>query len=94
MHSNSKADTTKQSIILIHKDMMILEVVKKYPETMSVFIDSKLQCFSCMMSPFETLEEGAIGHGWTQQDLNELVLRLNEKVRERATSCCTTATSR
>lgn len=60
--------------------MMILQVVKIYPETIGVLREAGLQCFNCQMSPFETLEEGALGHGWTPEAVADLVDRLNEYV--------------
>lgn len=66
----------------IDKDMTILDVVRSYPETKDVFVEAGLDCVGCMLSPFETLEEGTTGHGWPREDLNQLIATLNDAVRE------------
>ncbi len=61
----------------ITKDMNIIEVVQKYPETIEVFMYAGMGCFGCHVAQFETVEEGARAHGI---DVDALVDALNEIV--------------
>lgn len=61
----------------ITKDTTIEEVVKKYPETMMVFMKHGLHCVGCHVSAFESIEQGAIAHGI---DTDALVTDLNKVV--------------
>mgnify|MGYP000954531108 CR=1 FL=1 len=61
----------------ITKDMGILEIVQKYPDTVEVFVNSGMGCLGCAASHFENLEQGAMAHGI---DVDELVANLNAVV--------------
>ena len=61
----------------ITKDMNIIEVVQKYPDTIGVFMYAGMGCFSCHVAQFETVEEGAMAHGI---DVDALVEALNEVI--------------
>ncbi len=59
----------------ITKDMNIIEVVQKYPDTAMVFMYAGMGCFGCHVAQFESIEEGALAHG---VDADKLVEALNE----------------
>lgn len=59
----------------ITKDMSIVEVVMKYPDTIEVFMYAGMSCFGCMAAQFETIEQGSEAHGI---DPDALVDALNE----------------
>lgn len=61
----------------ITKDMNIIEVVQKYPDTIGVFMYAGMGCFGCHVAQFETVEQGATAHGI---DVDALVDALNEIV--------------
>jgi len=61
----------------ITKDMNIIEVVQKYPDTIGVFMYAGMGCFGCHVAQFETIEQGATAHGI---DVDALVNALNEVV--------------
>ncbi|MBR2774824.1 MAG: DUF1858 domain-containing protein [Selenomonadaceae bacterium] len=61
----------------ITKDMNIIEVVQRYPDTMMVFMYAGMGCFGCHAAQFETIEEGALAHGI---DVDKLIEALNEVV--------------
>ena len=42
----------------ITKDMNIVEVVQRYPDTMMVFMYAGMGCFGCHAAQFESIEEG------------------------------------
>lgn len=60
----------------ITKEMKIDEVIKKYPETLSVFEKFGIHCISCIAASFESIEQGAVAHGI---NIDKLVEELNNK---------------
>lgn len=61
----------------ITKDMSILEVVQKYPDTVDVFVNAGMGCLGCAAAHFENIEQGAMAHGI---DVDQLVKDLNAVV--------------
>ena len=59
----------------ITKDMILGEVVSKYPKTLEVFMKHGLPCAGCGAAFFETIEQGASSHG---VKLNVLLKDLNK----------------
>jgi hybrid cluster-associated redox disulfide protein len=48
--------------LMINKDMLIGEIVRRHPETLAVFEKYKLTCFECQIADYEALEHGADVH--------------------------------
>ncbi len=61
----------------IRKDMTIGEVVNKYPESATVMLGYGLHCVGCAVNPYETIENGCMGHGMDEETINKLVGDLN-----------------
>ncbi len=61
----------------ITKDMSILEVVQKYPDTVDVFVNAGMGCLGCAAAHFENIEQGAMAHGI---NVDQLVKDLNTVV--------------
>ena len=61
----------------ITKDMSIMEVVQKYPDTIEVFMNSGMGCVGCAAAHFENIEQGALAHGI---DVDGLMKGLNAVV--------------
>ncbi len=61
----------------ITKDMSIMEVVQKYPDTVEVFINAGMGCLGCAAAHFENIEQGAQAHGI---DVDALMEGLNKAV--------------
>ena len=66
------------------KDTIIMDVAKFYPEVIEVFMDYGLHCIGCHISGFETVEEGAMGHGIVGDDFENLMLDAKERIEENA----------
>lgn len=64
---------------MITKDMGIMEVVQKYPQTVEVFASSGMGCLGCAASHFENIEQGALAHGI---DVDKLMEDLNKVAGE------------
>ncbi len=63
----------------ITKEMSIVDVVQKYPQTVQVFRNYGMGCLGCAAARFENIEQGAAAHGI---DANALVADLNKAVSE------------
>lgn len=61
----------------VTKDMGILEIAQKYPESIEVFQKYGLGCLGCAAARFENLEAGARVHGFDPDamvaDINALI---------------------
>jgi len=65
----------------INKDMMLGEIIEKYPETVHVFLSYGLHCIGCHLSPHESLEAGCRVHGMNDDQINKLLSDCNELIK-------------
>jgi hybrid cluster-associated redox disulfide protein len=65
---------------MINKNMSINEVVRKHPETISIFKKFGLGCVGCGAALFENIEQGAEVHGI---DVETLITSLNSIIAKR-----------
>ncbi len=61
----------------ITKDMSIMEVVTKYPDTVPVFMEYGMGCIGCAAAHYENIEQGASAHGI---DVDALIEGLNKVI--------------
>lgn len=59
-----------------------MEIVTFIPEAKKVLAEYGLHCFSCAGSEFETLVEGCATHGFSTEEIDELVDDLNQMLRD------------
>ena len=64
----------------ITKGMKLGEIVRRYPETIEIFMKRGLHCVGCHIASFENLEEGAKAHGMKDKDIEAMVKDLNKKI--------------
>lgn len=62
---------------LVTKEMNILDIVQKYPQSLEVFAKYGLGCIGCAAARFENLEAGAKVHGF---DPDEMVAEINKLI--------------
>jgi hybrid cluster-associated redox disulfide protein len=62
----------------INKDMLIGDLVKKYPDSIGVMLEHGMHCVGCHVATWETIEQGASGHGINAE---KLVEDLNKKLK-------------
>lgn len=58
----------------VTKDMSIIDIVQKYPQSLEVFAKYGMGCIGCAAARFENLEAGAKVHGF---DPDEMVAEIN-----------------
>jgi hybrid cluster-associated redox disulfide protein len=66
----------------ITKDMGIQDVAEKFPEAVSVLMEEGMHCIGCMAARFETLEQGLCAHGKTDQEVKDILLKMNKVISE------------
>ena len=75
MSKSQKGD--KNMAEKVTKDMNILEIAQKHPESIEVFHRYGLGCLGCAAARFENLEAGAKVHGYDPDamvaDINALI---------------------
>lgn len=77
---NKQPIKTSQPHVKIKRDMNLAEVIFKYPQLAEVLLDFGLHCVGCMANSFDTIEMGAKVHGMSDQEIEEMVARLNEVI--------------
>jgi hybrid cluster-associated redox disulfide protein len=61
----------------ISKGMIISEVVDTHPDVIPILIQNGMHCIGCGASMFETLEEGLMGHGMDDGEIDKIIDELN-----------------
>ncbi|EKE00134.1 MAG: hypothetical protein ACD_22C00088G0003 [uncultured bacterium] len=70
-------NTKKQKIT---KDSNLGELVMQWPQTAEVLLDHGLHCVGCIAATFDTIEAGAKVHGLSDEEIAEMIERINEVV--------------
>ncbi len=66
----------------VHKDMTMGEILQKSPSTVEVMQRYGLHCFGCHISTWETLEQGILGHGGTEKEVENMIKEINESIKK------------
>lgn len=74
-------DLEKESIT---KEMNFSEVLEKYPDTAMIMMKYGLHCIGCHVAAFETIEQGCMAHGMTEENLKKMLKEMNEMVKKKS----------
>ena len=66
---------------LVTKEMTMGEIIEKYPFASEVMLSYGLHCVGCHVNPYESLENGALGHGMSDEEIVSLLQELNDLVK-------------
>lgn len=81
-NKKSDGDTGHRSPVtgrpVIYRSMNVAEILALLPDSASLLAQYGLSCFSCSANATETLEDGCRTHGFTDEDLTDLITDLNE----------------
>ncbi len=66
----------------ITKEMMIGDAVSQYPAIADVFLSYGLHCVGCHVNAYETIEQGAMGHGMNEEEVAEMIAEANAYILE------------
>ncbi len=75
-----KQQDKKEDLIVIEKDMNLGDLVIKYPIAAEVLLDYGLHCVGCFANAFDTIEMGARVHGMSDEEIAEMLDRVNEVI--------------
>ncbi len=64
----------------ITKQTLINELIEKNPETISVLMGYGLHCIGCHFSEFDTLENGAMMHGMSEEEIDLMIKDVNKTI--------------
>ncbi len=70
---------------LVSKDMVIGDVLKKYPDVAVIMLEHGLHCVGCHANVFDTIEAGCKVHGLDDETVESLVTEINKFITEEAT---------
>ena len=54
---------TDDDMIPFSSDLIVADVLRRWPATVRVFLDRRMACVGCAMAPFMTLAEAARSYG-------------------------------
>jgi hybrid cluster-associated redox disulfide protein len=80
--SKKEKNEANEALQHIHKDMAMGEIVMRYPETIPVILSHGLHCIGCHVSPYESIEQGSLGHGMSEEEFEMLLKEVNEAAAE------------
>ncbi len=66
----------------VTKDMTMGDIVQKYPAAIEVMLANGLHCIGCHVSYWETLEQGTLGHGISEEQMNKMIDDINKTISE------------
>ena len=66
----------------ITKDMIISEALKQHPKLVEVFFEYGLGCMGCPMSQMESIENGAMAHGLSENEVEDLIKAANKTIED------------
>lgn len=70
------------SKIKVTRDTKISELLADFPQVAKVFTDYNLHCVGCIGSVFDTIAQGALSHGMSEEEIDTLVEDLNLVINE------------
>ena len=66
----------------VHRWMNVLEIAELHPRAGDILAAYGLHCIGCAYSELETLEEGALAHGLTDDDISNILIDLEDLLKE------------
>ncbi len=73
---NHKLKMTNQ--LIFNGSEIIGDILSLMPEAAEILSSHGVSCASCHINAYETLQDGILGHGYDQDDLNSVLADLNE----------------
>ena len=67
----------QETKLLITKDMLVSEIIERYPQVAPILQGYGLHCVGCGMSGFDTLENGIKIHGMDKETFTMLLKDVN-----------------
>ena len=65
------------------KDLLISDAVSLYPEVVPIFMEYGLHCVGCFISDAETIIEGALAHGMSEAEVDNMILDALDEIAKK-----------
>jgi hybrid cluster-associated redox disulfide protein len=75
---SAKPEVSAKNRPVIYKSMNVAEILGLLPDSAPLLAQYGLSCFNCSANTTETLEDGCRTHGFSDEDLQDLITDLNE----------------
>ena len=79
-----KQPATKGTEKFVIKKTLIGEVAGKYPVAVEVMFKYGMHCIGCGMTAYESIEQGCMAHGMSEQDIDKMVDEMNKEIAKAA----------
>ena len=66
----------------ITKQTKINELFQSNPDAAKVLFGAGMGCMGCPMAQQETIEQGCMAHGFSDEEIDELIKRLNKEKKQ------------
>jgi hybrid cluster-associated redox disulfide protein len=66
----------------INKEMTFAEVLNVSPDSAKIMFEYGLHCIGCHLSPYETVDQGGKAHGLTDEQITEMVEKINKIIEK------------
>lgn len=67
----------------ISRQTRLMQIAMQEPDLIAILLEEGMHCIGCPASAFESLEEGCRAHGFNEEKINRIVLKLNTKLQEK-----------
>lgn len=67
----------------INKEMGFSEVLQTYPQTAPIMLKYGLHCIGCHAAAFETIEQGCMAHGMSEEDIQKMIKEMNKALEKK-----------
>ena len=64
----------------ITKEILIEDLVKEYPVSVTFLREKGIRCLACGEPIWGTLEEAALSKGFSDEEIEQIVYELNERL--------------
>lgn len=75
MPKKKKVKPTKERL---SGDITIAHALEKFPQIGPILAQYGVHCIGCHISGYESLEEGLMAHGFTEEDIDSILKEMNE----------------
>ncbi len=67
--------------VKVGKDMLIEELIEKYPESVKFLSEKGIRCIMCGEPIWGTLEEACVEKNFDNEKIDSIILELNELIK-------------
>lgn len=64
----------------ISRETVISEIVEKSPKAVELLSEYGLHCLHCFANQFDTLGNGALIHGMSDEEIDEMIAEVNKRL--------------